>query len=68
MQSPEHLPVFATTKQAYALLWRYWWLHVKAIWPPIVFLVTAEFLYHKMVGNSHGLSEKWHALLTAPGT
>ncbi|MBV9734563.1 MAG: hypothetical protein JO209_01540 [Acidisphaera sp.] len=66
MQSPRHLPLFATVEHAYARLWRYRWLHIKAIWPPVVFLVAAEFLFHKVVGNSEGLSGKWHAVLAAP--
>lgn len=55
-----------TVAQAYALLWRYRRLHAKAIWPPIVFLVLAEFLYHRVIGNAHGLSDRLHAVLAAP--
>ncbi len=60
------LPVLATVKRAYALLWRQRVLHAKAIWPPVVFLVTAEFLYHRMVGNAEGLTDRLHAVLGAP--
>jgi hypothetical protein len=60
------LPVLATVKRAYALLWQQRVLHAKAIWPPVVFLVTAEFLYHRMVGNAEGLTDRLHAVLGAP--
>ncbi len=59
------LPVFGTVRRAYALLWRHRLLHAKAIWPPVVFLVAAEFLYHRIFGNADGLSARWHALLAA---
>jgi hypothetical protein len=60
------LPAFATTKQAYVLLWRHVGLHAKAIWPPIVFLAAAEFVYHKMIGDTHSLSGKLSAALASP--
>ena len=60
------LPIRATASQAYGLLWRYRALHLKAIWPPVVFLVTAEFLYHRVIGNASGLSHKLAAALSAP--
>jgi hypothetical protein len=66
MRSNETLPVLATTRLAYRLLWRHRGLHAKAIWPPVVFLVLAEFLYHRVTGNAHGLSGKWHSVLAAP--
>jgi hypothetical protein len=65
MRFYKDLPTVATVGKAYQLLWRYRGLHAKAIWPPLVFLVLAEFLYHRIVGNAHGLSEKWHAMLAA---
>lgn len=65
MGSSERLPVFATAGQAYQLLWRHRRLHAKAIWPPVVFLVTAEFLYHRVIGNADGLSGMWQAILAA---
>ena len=52
--------------RAYALLWQYRWLHAKAIWPPVVFLVTAEFLYHRITGHATGLAGRWHAVLAVP--
>ena len=66
MRFGKTLPVLATAGQAYALLWQHRFLHAKAIWPPVVFLVTAEFLYHRVVGNAEGLSGKWQAILVAP--
>jgi hypothetical protein len=60
------LPVLATTKQAYRLIRNHLLLHLKAIWPPIVFLVLAEFLFHKMVGNADNLSEVISALFGSP--
>ena len=63
---PRKLPVFATTKQAYILLWRHLGLHAKAIWSPIVFLAAAEFAYHKMIGDAHTLSGKLSAALASP--
>ena len=59
-------PVLATVRQAYALLWRHRFMHAKAIWPPVVFLVAAEFLYHRIVGNAEGLMGRLHAVLAAP--
>lgn len=64
--SSERLPVLATAGQAYRLLWRHRRLHAKAIWPPVVFLVAAEFLYHRVIGNADGLSGMWQAVLAAP--
>ena len=59
------LPVLGTVARAYALLWAHRVLILKAIWPPVVFLVTAEFLYHRIVGNAGGLD--WVvAILQAP--
>ena len=66
MRFGKTLPVLATAAQAYGLLWQHRFLHAKAIWPPVVFLVTAEFLYHRVVGNAEGLSGKWQAILEAP--
>jgi hypothetical protein len=60
------LPVLATMRRAYELLWERRVLHAKAIWPPVVFLVTAEFLYHRVVGNAEGLTDRLHAVLGAP--
>lgn len=60
------LPIRATASQAYSSLWRHRALHLKAIWPPVVFLVTAEFLYHRVIGNASGLSHKLAAALSAP--
>ena len=64
--SGRSLPVFATVRQAYALLWQHRLMHAKAIWPPVIFLVAAEFLYHRMVGNAEGLMGRLHAVLAAP--
>ncbi len=66
MRHGETLPIPETAKQAYALLWRHRLLHAKAIRPPILFLVTAEFLYHRVVGNAEGVAGRWHAMLGAP--
>ena len=66
MRSPETLPVFATALQSYRLLWQHRRLHAKAIWPPVLFLVLAEFLYHRVIGNAHGLSGMGQAVLAAP--
>ena len=63
---PLPLPVLASVGRAYALLWRNRRLHARAIWPPVLFLVTAEFLYHRTVGNAHGLAAVWQARRTAP--
>ena len=35
-----------------------------AMWPPVVFLITAEFLYDRVVGNAHGIVGRWSALLS----
>jgi hypothetical protein len=56
------LPVLASVRQAYVLLWRHRALHAKAIWPPIVFLVAAEFLFHKVIGNADDVRETSDAL------
>lgn len=64
--SHRSLPILATAVKAYELLWRCRGLHAKAIWPPVVFLVLAEFLYHRMVGEAHGPSARWHAVLASP--
>jgi hypothetical protein len=66
MRFNRKLPVVAAAGRAYALLWEQRALHAKAIWPPIVFLVAAEFLYHRVVGNAEGFSDRWHAVLGAP--
>ena len=66
MRLTTRLPVLATVRQAYALLWRHRVLHAKAIWPPVVFLVTAEFLYHRVVGNAEGLMGRIHSIVAAP--
>lgn len=66
MASGRTISVLATARRAYALLWQHRVLHAKAIWPPVVFLVAAEFLYHRMVGNAEGLAGRWHAILSAP--
>ena len=50
------LAVLGTAGRAYALLWTHRVLLLKAIWPPVVFLVTAEFLYHRIVGNADGVA------------
>ncbi len=63
---PLPLPVLASAGRAYALLWHHRRLHAKAIWPPVLFLVTAEFLYHRTVGNAHGLAAVWQAAGRAP--
>ena len=60
------MPVFATVARAYGLLWQNRLLHAKAIWPPIIFLMTAEFLYHRVVGNADGLADKFRAILSEP--
>ncbi len=56
------LPVWATVKRAYGLLWDHRRLHAKAVWPPIVFLVAAEFIFHKTVGDARGLDGLENAL------
>ncbi len=66
MPSPGPLPVAASAARAYALLWQHRGLHARAIWPPVLFLVTAEFLYHRVVGNAHGLAGTWQAMRVAP--
>ncbi len=66
MRLNQRLPVLATVRQAYALIWQQRLLHAKAIWPPIVFLVAAEFIYHRVVGNAEGVMARWHAILDAP--
>ena len=66
MRQRTNVPVLATVRQAYALLWEHRAMHAKAIWPPVVFLVTAEFLYHRIVGNAEGLMGRLHAVLAAP--
>lgn len=58
--------MLATVARTYRLLWRHRMLHAKAIWPPVVFLVTAEFLYHRVIGSAHGMSDRLHAALAAP--
>ena len=63
---PKPLPAAGSSARAYALLWRHRFLHAKAIWPPVLFLVTAEFLYHRILGNAHGLAAMWQAALAAP--
>ena len=62
---PAPLPVLRTVARAYALLWSYRVLLAKAIWPPVIFLVIAEFLYHRIVGNAGGL-DRIAAVLGAP--
>ena len=66
MRLTQSLPVLATVRQAYTLLWQQRLLHAKAIWPPVVFLVAAEFIYHRVMGNAEGLTDRWHAVLNAP--
>ena len=63
---PRPLPVFRTAARAYALLWDHRLLHLKAIWPPVVFLVAAEFLYHRIMGNAADAAARLHAVLAAP--
>lgn len=63
MPTRRTLPILATVRRAYGLLWRHRALHARAIWPPVLFLTTAEFLYHRMVGNAEGLAGLWHAVL-----
>ncbi len=65
MPAEATLPILRTAGQAYALLWRERRLHAKAIWPPILFLVTAEFLYHRIFGDAHGPQARWHALVSS---
>ena len=60
------LPILPTTATAWRLLWQHRLLHGKAIWPPVVFLVAAEFLYHRVMGNADTLAARWNALLAAP--
>ena len=60
------LPVLGTAGRAYALLWQHRALHARAMGPPVLFLLTAEFLYHRVVGNARGLTGLWHAVLAAP--
>ncbi len=60
------LPVLDTVGRAYALLWRHRSLHARAIWPPVLFLVAAEFLYHRVTGNAEGPTGRWHAVTQAP--
>ena len=55
-----------TAGRAWALLWEERRLHARAIWPPVVFLVTAEFLYHRIVGNAPGVMGHVGAVLAAP--
>ena len=62
---PAPLPVLRTVARAYALLWADRVLLGKAIWPPVVFLVIAEFLYHRIVGNAGGW-DRVFAILDAP--
>lgn len=66
MRPSEALPMLATVARTYRLLWRHRVLHAKAIWPPVVFLVTAEFLYHRVIGTAHGTMHRLHAVLAAP--
>lgn len=63
---PNSLPVLRTAGRAYGLLWEHRLLHLKAIWPPVVFLVTAEFLYHRIMGNADRAVDRLHAVLDAP--
>ena len=65
MAETPRLPVWATVKRAYGLLWDHRRLHAKAIWPPIVFLVAAEFVFHKTVGDARGLDGLENALFSA---
>jgi len=58
--------MLATVARTYRLLWRHRLLHAKAIWPPVIFLVTAEFLYHRVIGTAHGMMDRLHAALAAP--
>ncbi len=66
LQFRRPLPVFRTVGRAYSLLWEHRRLHLKAIWPPVVFLVAAEFLYHRIMGNAAGAADRFHAVLAAP--
>ena len=50
------LPILGTVARAYRMLWAHRLLLAKAIWPPVVFLVTAEFLYHRIAGNARGVA------------
>ena len=60
------LPPLRTAGHAWTLLWRHRLLHARAIWPPVVFLVTSEFLYHRIVGNADGIWGHVGAVLAAP--
>ena len=62
MTQPTALPVLPTTAQAWRLLWRHRLLHLKAIWPPVMFLVAAEFTYHRIFGNGASFGERWQAM------
>ncbi len=60
------LPVLGSAGRAYSLFWHHRRMHAGAIWPPVLFLVTAEFLYHRIVGNAHGFADARHAVRQAP--
>ncbi len=60
------VPVWSTVGQAYGLLWRHRLLHAKAIWPPIVFLVTAEVCYRKIFHGGDTPDKIWSTLGEAP--
>lgn len=66
MTQSNPLPVLPTVFQSWRLLWRHRLLHAKAIWPPVVFLVAAEFLYHRIFGNADSVDARWQALLAHP--
>jgi hypothetical protein len=66
MRTSPPLPILATTATAWRLLWQQRALHARAIWPPVIFLVAAEFLYHRIMGNADTLAARWHALLAVP--
>ncbi len=66
LRFPAPLPVPGLAGRAYSLLWEHRLLHARAIWPPVLFLVAAEFLYHRIVGNAGSLTEMWRAMRAAP--
>ncbi|MBE7211016.1 MAG: hypothetical protein INR65_08350 [Gluconacetobacter diazotrophicus] len=65
-QAGRNLPLLGTAGTAYRLLWENGGLHAKAVWPPVVFLVAAEVIYHRMVGQAHGIGAKAQAVWDAP--
>ena len=62
----ERIPVLKTVGEAYRLIARERWLHLKAIWAPIVFLVAAEVCYHKIFNGGDTPAKIWDTLNSAP--